>query len=311
MDVPQCLSIKSKKNPTKRCESNATKGEFCARHYKSKILWISPTRPLTRSSTKQHEKIFAFWTTHGRRYLRRLHGPATFVPELSHNDKDIYSYDAVQTIPLTYRFSYVDDTKHLWTFDLRFLLNLFQYGNELKNPFSQQNIPGNVIERLQRLASIMRKRNQPIVYTEKDTLTPEQLWNQKVLDVFLKLTALGYGVNVLWFESLTPMGHEAFYRSLYNLWNVTLPKTHQEREKIVPGYLNEHAPLFRWSPEDIQNKSHILKWWRKQTLGLMNAFLSRGQDKDTQGCGALYILTALAQIHPRAAQAFPWLASYD
>jgi hypothetical protein len=140
-----------------------------------------------------------------------------------------------------------------------------------------------------------------------DELTPEQVWNQKVLDVFLKLISLGYGVNVLWFETLTIRGHELFYRNLYNLWNITLTLTPEEREVIVPGYMSGRSPLFRWSPYAIIGRVQELKWWRKHNLGLMNAFLSRGQEKDIQGCGALYILTALANSHPHVAEAFPWL----
>jgi hypothetical protein len=69
--------------------------------------------------------------------------------------------------------------------------------------------------------------------------------------------------------------------------------------------------LFKWFPEQVEFRGFELKWWRKQNLALMNAFLSRGQDKDTLGCGALYVLTALAQTHPRAAEAFPWLSGRD
>ena len=148
---------------------------------------------------------------------------------------------------------------------------------------------------------------ETIVYIEKDVLTPSQAWDQKVLDVFLKLHSHGYGANVLWFESLTVRGHEIFYLHLYRLWNITLGLTSTDKERIVPGHNCGRTPLFRWEPAVITSRSQELKWWRKQSLGLMNAFLTRAKEKEVRGCGALYILTALAQTHPGAAEVFPWL----
>lgn len=317
MASPLCASIKSKKHPEQRCAAPASKGDFCARHAKAKnqIRWTGsprPQRPLTRRQKYACEVIRRFTLLHVRRHLRRIHGPSLYNLSLSHNDRDIYSLEPLtSSVPFTYHFSYLDSQNHIWTFDLRFLLQLLQYGNDLKNPFSQEIFPASVIERLQKRATSLRQRSVPIVYTEPEGLTSEQVWNQKVLDVFLKLTALGFGANVLWFETLTVRGHEMFYKRLWTLWNEAIGLTEQEKERLVPGHRCGRTPLFKWQPEQIEFRGFELKWWRKQNLALMNAFLSRGQDKDTLGCGAIYVLTALAQTHPRAAEAFPWLSGRD
>jgi hypothetical protein len=287
----------------------ATKGEFCARHWKSKVLWEEkgPQRkPYTKKQRLAAEAIKRFWLLRGRLAHRRAQGPALFILSESHNDKDIYSYEPISTVPFTYHFSYADSEKRMWSFDLRFLLNLLQYGNELKNPFTQEPIPQAAMERLQARAETLRRQKVPILYAEPEGLTPEQIWNQKVLDVFLKLTTLGFGVNVLWFETMNIRAHEYFYRIMYESWTFN-QISHDERERIVPGYNSGRTPLFRWVPDSLEGRGFELKWWRKQNLALMNAFLSRGQDRVTQGCGALYILTALAKCHPRAREAFPWL----
>jgi hypothetical protein len=296
----QCVSIQSRKHPEVRCRNTATRNEFCAKHWKSKVLWTPPS--LSSNQRVAAQTIQAFWIRHGRLRARRSHGPALFVPSESHNEKDLYTYESVTTIPFTYHFSYSDPQRHIWSFDLRFLVQLLQYGNEVRNPFTQELLPPEALERLQARVETLTLQKCPILYTETETLTPEQNWNQKVLDVFLKLTALGFGVNVLWFESLGIREHEYFYRVLYESWTYSA-LSHEERERIVPQYLR--IPIFRWSPDRID--WHDLKWWRKQSLSLMNAFLSRGQDKATQGCGAIYILTALAKCHPRAREAFAWL----
>lgn len=310
----QCISIKSKKNPHLQCPNQATKGEFCVRHWKSKVVWTDnkpKARPFTRRQKAAGETISKFWMRFGRPRLRRLHGPATFALSLSHNDKDIYSFDPISTVPLKYHFSYADQDNRVWTFDLRFLLHMLQYGKELKNAFTQEKIHETVTIRLQALADALRKAKQPIVYADESVLTPDQIWNQKVLDVFLKLNALGYGANLLWFENLTVRGHEIFYRNMYRLWTTTPNLSNTERERLVPGHSAGRTPLFRWIPDVLEGKGHDLKWWRKQNLALMNAFLSRGQDRATQGCCALYVLTAFVQTHPQAREVFPWLAAED
>jgi len=248
-----------------------------------------------------------FWILHGRRKLRRKLGPSLFLSSLSHNDKDIYTFESISTIPLAYHFSFIDLKGHVWTFDLRFLIQLLQYGKELINPFSQELIPEILIQRLQQRSQNLRKHGIPIVYVEKDVLTSEQIWNQKVLDVFLKLTSLGYGVNLLWFETMSAKSHQTFYSKLYDLWNITAGLTPEDKERIVPGHASGRSPLFRWNPTVLQNQVHELKWWRKQNLSLMNTFVSRATDRTVQSCGALYVLTAFAQTHPKIAEVYPWL----
>ena len=313
----QCQSIKSKKHPEARCPNQATKdkgeGIWCSKHIRTKIKFEQNTSltQLSSAPKKKREEsakiIQNFWNRYGRSILRRVKGILTYVPKEAHNDKDIYSYEPVETIPLTYRFSYVDEKGHAWLFDMRFLLQLLQYGNDLKNPFTQEVIPAHILERLQSFSSKLRAKNVPIVYLEKDELTPEQIWNQKVLDVFLKFTALGYGVNVLWFESMNTRLHEHFYTRLWELWNRILNLTEADRERIVPGHNAGRAPLFRWIPQQICGRGFDLKWWRKQNLMLMKTFLTRAENKHDQGCGALYVLTALANTHPHCGQAFQWL----
>jgi hypothetical protein len=299
---PRCKSIKSKKHPELRCPNPAVKEDWCAVHQTSKKLW---NPPLTQE--KAIKKIQSFWCKKGRRNLCKNLGPAFLFPELSENPLDIYSYESVNTIPLTYRFSFSDEKKHIWLFDIRFLLQLLNYGKELNNPFTQDPIPASVLKKFQNRIQFLRAKGIPVVYTETDSLTPEQIWNQKVLDVFLKLNSLGYGANVLWFETYTVKGHILFYKYLWDMWNQKLNLTPEDKERIIPGYDSGRFPLFRYTPLEMRNQNVDIKMWRKINLNLMKTFITRSENRETQSCGALYILTALANTHPHAQNAFPWL----
>lgn len=335
----KCTSIKSKKHPELQCPNSAVKsgeaaGLWCAKHLKTRVAWVCPQANLqanpqanpqvpfqtksqaeAQAQARKHAQTNAiqilnrFWARKGRQNLRRQCGPAFFEPAAAENENDIYTYEPAKLIPLKYRFSYVDSRGHCWLFDLRFLINMMKYGNELKNPFTQALMPPEAVERLQKRADWLRKHNLPIVYIETEELTPEQIWNQKVLDIFLKLASLNFSANILWFESLHTRGHEHFYRKLWELWNLSLGLSEEEKERIVPGHSSGRAPLFKWQPVEICNRGLDVKWWRKQNLALMRAFLTRTDDKAIQGCGALYILTAFAAVHPHAAQAYPWLVA--
>lgn len=311
----QCESIKSKRHPDLRCPNAAAESsKWCSRHTKTQVKWpltprLTALQPPPAASKKQKAaalKLQSWWRRRGLPHIYKLQGPATFFPEVSHNDKDIFSYDAVGTIPRLYRFSYVDEKGHCWLFDIRFLLQLLQYGKELKNPFTQELVPSPVTERLETMSTHLRKRGLPIVYLDADELTPEQIWNQKVLDVFLKLNALGYGANLLWFETMSLRMHELFYTRLYSLWMET-GLSDDVKEKIVPGHSSGRSPLFRWNPMAICGRGLEIKWWRKQNLMLMKAFVTRAEEKENQSTGALYLLTALANTHAACGQAFPWL----
>jgi hypothetical protein len=310
MEARACLSIKSKKHPDQQCAYNATHGKFCSRHSKSKILWSAmgeakSPRTTTRKQRVALDKIYRFWVFYGRRKIRNIHGPSTFISEISQNDTDITSLEPISSIPLRYRFSYSDSTRHIWTFDLRFLVQMIHYGHEMKNPYTQDVFPRPDLERLQRLSETLISHKLPVLYTDEAELTPEQVWNQKVLDVFLKLNSLGYAVNLIWFEGMTVAQHHSFYTILYTMWETDLRA--QEKENLVVGYNSGRAPLFRWTPEAIVAQGNTLKWWRKNNLGLMNAFLTRAKDRALQNCSALYVLTALVDAVPAARESFPWL----
>lgn len=299
-----CKSIRSVKKHTLRCEAKATRGEFCARHNKSRVIWTSSNMVLpTRKEKTALKIIYRFWNHHCKRHSYRIHGPCFFDTSLSHNDTDMATFSSLSSIPKIYHFSYIDSTGKAWTFDIRFIIQMLHYGNQLKNPYTQEIFLPHIINRINTLSENLRARNFPILYVD-DVLTPDQLWNQKVLDVFLKLNSLGFGSNILWFDCLNIRGHVLFYTNLYDLWHTNLDLTHEDRERIVSGYNSGRAPLFRWNPVAIDRAGVELKWWRKTNLGLMNSFLKRGQDPST---GALYILTALANCSRECGESYPWL----
>lgn len=305
-----CSNIRSKRLSTAKCTLVATNGDFCRRHSKNHIRWSPtpmPSSPVLRGQLGSIQILQRFWRQRVAPRLRRLHGPSTFFLAASANEQDILTLDSLSTIPFFYRISYLDEQRLCWTFDARFLVqSMLDPSTGIKNPFTQSPLPSSMLDRLQTLLAWLKKRNYPIVYVSRDTLTAEQRWNQKVLEVFLRYHSIGYAIQPGWFESMTEDNHRIFYRILWNAWNQgPLPI----KGSIIPDWNSTSAPLFRWRPDRLSSQTPSLKWWKKTSLALFERFVSKGVDASFRISGALYILTALVRVQPHVGEAFPFLGS--
>jgi hypothetical protein len=63
--------------------------------------------------------------------------------------------------------------------------------------------------------------------------------------------------------------------------------------------------VFRFHPDHTPTKSHT--WWQKNTLNLIDTFISKGCTKEDKKMGATYSLMSLVTVSSAAAEALPWL----
>jgi hypothetical protein len=222
---------------------------------------------------------------------------------LSQNTTEVYSLDPNQTIPRVFLFTFADASKTIWTFDIRSLSHLLTEGTEPQNPYTRQTILPSTLKKIHERLLWLRKRKYPILHMTGENLTQEQVWNQKVLDVFFKMDALGYRASCRWFEGMRRDEHEIFYARLYRLWTYQLGLTQAEKDAILPGTMK----LFKQTPERVVNANHDIRWWRRNNLNMILEFLTRGTTKSQQSLGALYVLMGLVQAVPEAAEAYPWI----
>ncbi len=305
----KCQNIKSRRHKNAPCSAPATHGDFCARHAKNPIRFASqkPSLFLTRIHTRSDiqavnriQKVWIKWAAR-RRFLTQ--GPAANILEISQNDTEVYSLEPLATIPKVFLFSFADPSKTIWTFDIRSLSHLLTESSEPVNPYTRQPIEASVLHRIHTRLLWLRKRKYPTLHQTGENLTQAQLWNQKVLDVFFKMDALGYRASCRWFEDMEKDDHELFYARLYRLWTYQLGLTSHEKEEILPGC----TKIFKQTPERVITANHDLKWWRRTNLNMILEFISRGATKSQQALGALYVLMSMVQIMPEAAEAYPWI----
>lgn len=307
----QCGSVKSRKYKNIQCPYSASHGEFCHRHYKNPLRFLSKKTECdhvhTRSEHTAVKKIQRTWRFFKPFLLHKRYGPTFFMKSLSSNDTEISCLDTIENIPRLYYFSYTDGQKNCWTFDIRSLNHLLLDDTALQNPYTREAFPETIMKLLKERIHLLTCHKQPIFFNVKENLTGKQLWNQKVLEIFLKMDSLGYRASTHWFEQLSASSHERFYKELFALWNVRIGLTLQEKEGIVPGHLSQLGKLFRWNPDQVSGGKYDAVWWRKQNLELMRKFVSSASDKGKQSLGALYVLMGLASVVEDVKEAYPWI----
>lgn len=315
----RCANSKSRAHPDVQCPLTATYGDYCYRHYKHPRRFVA-TRAQTGEEgwvdtpTSQRKAVADAAACIQRAWRRaapllrwKRQGPAANAPELANNQSELYSFDALSSIPRLYFFSFADERRTLWAFDIRTLAHSMgvSEGPPL-NPYTREQMPAAAVKRLQARVAWLRGHGYQIQHITTDILTPEQLWNQKVLDVFLKIEALGYYANADWFHALSQPYLIVLYRRLEALWNWRLGLSPLERETIVPGHAdNSERRLFKFVAEDHFEKSR--GWWARQVLGVADALISRAVETEHRKLGAMYVLMGLVQTSRAAAMALPWV----
>ena len=310
----KCQNIRSKQHPDVQCNGTATHGDYCYRHWKRPVCFsdgkdINQRKVYTKKQVLAVKKIQTFWRGARILYFWRMQGPAWKEISIAQNSTEVYSLEGTESIGKHLRFSFADSHKHIWIFDIRSLVQLMAKGQLLENPYTREAVSDPVLERLRKRVEVLRKSKVNLFYAESESITPEQNWNQKVLDVFIKIEALGYLLNTDWFHKLTIARHKRFYRALYELWHYRLNLRHNEREEICPGYSLANTRLFRYIPDDAERTQVDIKWWKRQNLTVIQNLVSRSSNKAQRGLGALYVLMGFVQVSEDAADAYPWI--YD
>jgi hypothetical protein len=311
--IRRCGNIKSKNSPDAQCKLSATYGEFCSRH------WKHPTRyntygtipstpvPFTKKQIVAVIRIQTFWKKRVAYLHFRQHGPGRFIRELSKNDLELYTLDPVREIPKLYFFSFVDSGTCMWSFDIRALAHLQSMGELKVNPYNRETISDYCLNRIRNRLTWLRSRKYSVFFPVGVELTSDQIWRQKILDVFMKIESYGFHVSCDWFTEMSIEDHKIFYKTLFMNWFHRLGLTHADREKIVPQYMSEKKKLFRYNPESFDgHKTHTKHWWEKLNLSLAEAFLTRSPDKENLKLGAMYCVMGLVAINEKAADVFPW-----
>lgn len=299
--IRSCINIKSKKTPDIQCKSNAIYGDYCSKHFKHPSRFILKREPLQYSKHEENaiKKIQRFWRKMSPYIFLFNQGPSRNMVNLSKNDTEIFSLEPVNSILKLYYFSIVDSKGNLWTFDIRSLAQMISLGVLKENPYTRDTLSSKIITKVLNRIEWLRSRGYTTMYISDSDLTSEQIWKQKILDVFTQMECFGFHVPYKWLIEMSVDNHIEFYKTLYNIWNYKLGLSYEQKNAIVP----HSVELFNVN----NTKKYSKNWWEKTNLYHIKTLISSTSDKELQRLGATYCMAAFVNVNKDAAEAYPWL----
>ena len=217
------------------------------------------------------------------------------------NDEDFYTYEELKDIPKKYFYSYVDNKKFRWGFDIRSLDKLLNMN--YPNPYTTEPVPQNIVlevrEKIKNLQneSGYEDLTDSIVRERKDAI------KQKIVDLFSYIEQSGYTCQIDWFTSLTLRRLKELYRQLEDIWNYRSQLTQQMKRNICPP----NAEIFNTPMIEVMNytcKEDIQELILHEVMKFTNA-----QSDSDRKLGFMYFLIAFGMVsQPCYAAHVEWLS---
>ncbi len=228
-------------------------------------------------------------------------GPGYKNTKLCVNECDFYTCETLEEIDMKYFISYKDNDNFVYWFDVRSIIKLSEFSNGIINPFSMKPIPDKVILYAKEIVTELKDTNN--YESNEDVLTDEQIFQNRIVDVFSKIDELDNYTNSKWFSTLSFYHLKLLYSRLYFIWKQRAELNDYQRNIIVPDY--KKMKLLSQPIAKINYNSQ-----RELQILLLDTFeklISSAVRKDDRVLGAMYVLSALAQVSKGCAETYYWL----
>jgi hypothetical protein len=272
------------------CKYKRKCGDLCQRHYNE--------HNKKNKSNNSVEILQAFI----RRYLtmsyNKLRGPALFNRKLCNNNTDIYTFDDINTIHPINFYSFLDNDRFIYGFDIASIYKYITISNKLNNPYNNNSISNEEINTIYKLYNYSKK---DINYKEIENILPtntEFILKSKVVDVFQKMDQLNNYTDIKWFYSLSFNNLFKFIESIKDLYNYRMDLTNTKKKSILKdGRIFNKLSYSKLSFMNL----------RLEVITEIDRLVSEGYTKDDKYLGSLIILTALTELVPSCASSYSWL----
>tara|TARA_B110001450_G_scaffold245028_1_gene257711 strand:+ start:490 stop:1413 length:924 start_codon:yes stop_codon:yes gene_type:complete len=221
------------------------------------------------------------------------------------NIEDFYTLDKLDDIEPQFFYSYIDQNKFRYGFDIRSLKKLLI--KTKINPYNRLNIPEYVIQSINNRIKIIETQQPETNVSTPIDLTEDQRIKNKIFDVFEKIDSLNiitFSANTNWFMKLSFNSLKKLYRGLEDIWNYRAQISTAEKNKIIPGnniFNYNINNILNMMPETKNKLKHII-------LDEINKLVSSGIETENKKNGAYYVLIALTEVSQDCAQSIPWLS---
>ena len=204
------------------------------------------------------------------------------------NSEDFYTYEELKDIPKKYFYSYVDNKKFRWGFDIRSLDKLLNMN--YPNPYTTEPIPQNIVFEVKEKINILKKESGYEDLTDSIVRERKDAIKQKIIDLFSYIEQSGYTCQIEWFTNLTLRRLKELYRQLEDIWNYRSQLSQQMKRNICPP----NAEIFNTPMIDVMNyscKEDLQELILNETMKFTNAV----SDSDRK-LGFMYFLIAFGMV---------------
>jgi hypothetical protein len=250
-------------------------------------------------------KIQKKFRLHLKHKLVIVHGPAFNKKSLCINDTDFLTMESLDEIPDYNFYSFMDEDKIIYGFDLSSLLNAINKDSNFRNPYNRKALPISKIKN--DIYSIIKLNKIFNIKTEnKNTNMNVQISVSKIIELKMltlcqKMDELGNYTDVNWFTSLNRSNIIEFIKELHDIWSYRAQLTDQVKREICPNF-DPCTTLNLYQLNTISIEELKLKM-----IKLIENLIYKGINRDSQYLGASFVLSALTLVNENAAQSMPWL----
>ena len=231
----------------------------------------------------------------------RLRGLAYLNRSICNNDEDFYTYEPIQDIEDKYFFSYKDNQKNFWGFDIRSLKKLLDMNYD--NPYTTEVIPESVKIQVNTLINHLNQKNVVTVIENTIVSDRKALVKQKFVDIFAQMEYVGYSCDVSWVLELNNHRLKRLYRELEDIWNYRANLSEVTKRAIVP-------PNGRLCSTPVSDYNHCNVRVELQEM-LANELLKicGAVDPGNMNLGFMYFIIALSYVSRPCFMIHNWVQS--
>lgn len=204
------------------------------------------------------------------------------------NSEDFYTYEELKDIPKKYFYSYVDDKKFRWGFDIRSFDKLIAMN--YPNPYTTEPVPQNIISDVKEKIKLLKDENGYEDLTDSIVRERKDAIKQKIVDLFSYIEQSGYTCQIDWFTSLTVRRLKELYRQLEDVWNYRSQLSNQMKRNICPP----NAEIFKTPMIEVMNYS-CKEDLQELILHEVMKFTNAQSDSDRK-LGFMYFLIAFGMV---------------
>ena len=271
------------------------------------LLHTKKSRPLLIQDIRRIYEMERYYKTHEDKIMKiqkEFRRWSSNRLNICKNDTDIITFEDIRTISRKYLYIMKDkNTNFEYAYDIRTLIHIFNTETPTC-PYTCREYDMDEKIRIMNYIDSLKRKNMDLE-VEKIELTEKEKIEMRMKDIFYKINLLDNYTTYEWFKNLSIPQLYEFYRVAEDIWVYRIQLPMIEKRKYV-----KNGVAFQVSKNTLKNCTNI-DLIRTHVLNEIEKFITDGQTREDRKLGAMWMLTALVEVSPEAADALPHLVQFE